>query len=250
MVHSTTISSGLLFPGNIADAEFGELFFSLLHDKLSVLMPSKYGSAEPLRNKFRYELLSEALARCWDKHFLWQGAKGNINGIWSIAPQKAVKRHSTLFIYGEMSKADYVSLLEVYKSLSNEQTIDYGYVHFLSTLEKEYLFHANYDSYENYNSGVVTHSLRKGLPELGWITLFGKPYSKLIGIELLSSSPVYKVEIWESGIVCVQLTPEFPDTAEAYSEFGKVRQGAMSYLGSHYFMSPAHCPITPQFFNK
>src|SRR6476619_5796824 len=49
------------------------------------------------------------------------------------------------------------------------------------------------------NLFVVTHRLKKYLPDIYWMTVFGAPYVRLFSQELLLSAPAYQVQELENG---------------------------------------------------
>jgi len=67
----------------------------------------------------------------------------------------------------------------------------------------------------NWTFSVATPSLRKGIPDLYWATVLGKPYVDLFGHERVISSPVFTTTSLRYGGVMLQLTESFNDGEQA-----------------------------------
>ncbi len=86
---------------------------------------------------------------------------------------------------------------------------------------------------------VVTHHLSKSLPDVYWMTLFGKPYVELFSRERLMSCPAYRVKEMDNGSIVVQLTPELKDITADEATFERVRQDARNHLDNDAFFDLA-----------
>src|SRR6185295_460308 len=72
------------------------------------------------------------------------------------------------------------------------------------------------------NLFVVTHRLKKWLPDIYWMTVFGKPYVELFSRERLLSCPAFAVNELDNGSIVIQLTPELTDTVAEPAAFERV----------------------------
>lgn len=240
------ISAGLLLNGNISSPKFANWFFGLAEALIPEILPNRCGAKEPTRKLGRLGL-HEVLNTTWGKQFMWSNDLSGLNGIWSVAPQPPAKRHSTMFIYGDALQFDALKLVTLYKAIAERYNVDYGYIHAVSDQEEEYLFQEDYPSYENYNSGVVTASLRKGLPDLPWMAIFGSPYIELLGAETILSTPAFRVETWNEKLIALQLTESISDLYDYYERFFRIRKAARDLFGAEYFLSMSKGARAPAF---
>ena len=86
---------------------------------------------------------------------------------------------------------------------------------------------------------LVTHDLNKYLPDIYWLTVFGRPYVQLFSRERLLSCPAYGVKELEDGSIVVQLTPELKDITSEEAAFERVRQEARNHLNNDAFFDLA-----------
>lgn len=98
--------------------------------------------------------------------------------------------------------------------------------------------------------GLNTHKLRKGLPDLYWVNVFGPPYAKMFNREKLLNAPAFETRELTSGTVMLRLVPSFRDRIEEWNDFKLQRQMCKQYLGTDAFLdSSANESVrrTPQF---
>src|SRR5262249_23931444 len=93
--------------------------------------------------------------------------------------------------------------------------------------------------------------LRKYLPDIYWMTVFGRPYLELFSRERLLACPAYRVKELENGSIAVQLTPELKDIATEEAAFERGREDARNHLGNDAFFDVAkgmdHRYCVPEF---
>ena len=85
------------------------------------------------------------------------------------------------------------------------------------------------------NLFVVTHRLKKYLPDIYWMTVFGAPYVRLFSQELLLSAPAYQVQELENGSIAIQLTENLEDAANDEAAFEEIRDRVKNHLNSDAF---------------
>jgi hypothetical protein len=94
---------------------------------------------------------------------------------------------------------------------------------------------------------VTTWDLRKGLPDLYWGTVFGRPYVELFGRERLSGVPAaVKVEL-APALFYIQLTERLNDVIERPEVVDKARQAAKEHLGLDAFVTAEGAARVPAF---
>jgi hypothetical protein len=82
---------------------------------------------------------------------------------------------------------------------------------------------------------VTTQLLRKYIPDIYWVTVFGKPYVDLFSRERLLSAPAYQVRELENGSVLIQLT-EFPgESGEGPNSYETRKALVKAHLNSDAF---------------
>lgn len=86
---------------------------------------------------------------------------------------------------------------------------------------------------------LFTLLLNKCLPDIYWMTVFGRPYVELFSREQLLSCPAYRVKELDNGSVVVQLTPELKDITAEEAAFERVRQEARDHLNNDAFFDLA-----------
>jgi hypothetical protein len=86
---------------------------------------------------------------------------------------------------------------------------------------------------------VTTWDLRKGLPDLYWGTVFGKPYVELFGAQKLAQAPVARREELAPGIFYLQLTDDLNDVRAEPQLVEQVRTEAKRFLGIDAFKESA-----------
>ena len=85
---------------------------------------------------------------------------------------------------------------------------------------------------------VTTWDLRKGLPDLYWGTVFGKPYVELFGAERLAQVPVARREELAPGVFYLQLTDDLEDVRARPQLVEQARAVAKQSLGIDAFAEP------------
>jgi hypothetical protein len=85
---------------------------------------------------------------------------------------------------------------------------------------------------------VPSHVLLKFVPNIYWMTVFGRPYVRLFSRERLLSCPAHRTKELENGSIVVQLTPDLKDTIAEEAAFERVRQDVRDHLGNDAFFDP------------
>ncbi len=96
-----------------------------------------------------------------------------------------------------------------------------------------------------------TDVLKRHLPNLPWLTIFGPPYVEMFGIDRLLSTPAYEVQQISDRLVQVNVAPDIPDTAQGWADFKGVRDRCKQHLNCNAFFNVAaprgHLYRVPEF---
>jgi hypothetical protein len=97
----------------------------------------------------------------------------------------------------------------------------------------------------------TTVKLEKCLPDLCWLTVFGRPYVEMFGRAGLLATPAHEVRELPSGSISVRLTEGLEDTPSAWQSFRQVRDRCKAHLDRDAFFDPVapatHIYRVPQF---
>lgn len=80
------------------------------------------------------------------------------------------------------------------------------------------------------------------LPDLYWGNWFGPPVVEFFGQEKLRTTPVYRVEEFPDGAVCLQLTQSPLDCERVPAAFHRVREAMKAHLSHNCFFDPTLPP--------
>lgn len=84
-------------------------------------------------------------------------------------------------------------------------------------------------------SQINSHQLKKGIPDLFWLTAFGPPYVELFGRDRLISSPVHRIRDLNYGGIGLELVPHLEDDPSDWEHFRRVKLKVKEYLNSDAF---------------
>lgn len=83
---------------------------------------------------------------------------------------------------------------------------------------------------------ISTQTLERGIPDLYWYTLLGKPYVEMFGMEHLLITPAAEVKQLSKDTVGIRLTNDVRDTEDRRDAFQAARLQAKQHLGLNAFM--------------
>ena len=81
--------------------------------------------------------------------------------------------------------------------------------------------------------------IRKGVPDLGWLTVFGEPYIQLFSAERLLSAPVARAVQLPSGHIELRVCENIQEFARYFAACDRARMNAKQHLGANAFWSSA-----------
>jgi hypothetical protein len=98
---------------------------------------------------------------------------------------------------------------------------------------------------------INTVQLRKCLPDLYWVNVFGRPYLEMFGRENILETPACEVRELSNGAVGIRLTESLIDTTEDWGSYKLARDRCKGHLDTGAFfdatMPPRHVYQVPQF---
>jgi hypothetical protein len=178
------------------------------------ILPDRAGTHEPLKQSFSITDL-EGLLEGWEYQVLFKRvSKPKLHS--SVFVQYGPhRRHSSWTIsIDDPQNLNLASVLKLLDRASTEFSADFAFIHKPTKCDIEIGLASSSISYvstakRSISLFVTTHLLRKYIPDVYWVTVFGKPYVDLFSRERLLSAPAYRVRELENGSVLIQLT-EFP----------------------------------------
>jgi hypothetical protein len=224
------LNIGLMAPRNIASADVGRPVMQLLDDLLPIYSPYRFGHYEPLKEVMEtFDV--ERLAQYWHESFYWTSKRRVAEG--AVSPECEYNGHSRIRVTGKSEPALYTPAAEFMHRASRVLRPDFAYIHLFT--EHEFAVRA-YDMYYPYRIGVATHQLRKYLPDLVWGTIFGPPYVKLFGRDVLLSAPAYLATEMAGDTIYLQLSENLTDLQTQYEAVASVREAVKDHLGRDAFL--------------
>ncbi|MCC8963803.1 hypothetical protein H8A95_16150 [Bradyrhizobium sp. Pear76] len=206
------------------------------------LLPDRAGTYEPLKQPFSITDTASLIAR-WEYQVLFKRvAKPKLQS--SVFMQYGPHRqHSTWKIsIDDGGHPNLLELLSLAERAATEFSADFGFVHRptqndldigLASSSIAYLSRAK----SRVSLFVTTHLLKKYIPDIYWVTLFGKPYVDLFSRERLLSAPAYRVRELDNGSVLVQLTEHPVTSRELPKDYEARKKLVKEHLNPNAFFS-------------
>lgn len=228
MKHYTNITCGVLTPKDLSSREHGELVLRLLA-RHSWVLPSHVGNTEPIRTPY---VDPESELTRWEEPLLWRNDRSGATGsVWFGRGTM----HSCLFLHvpsprGSSPQEAWINFLV---DACGTLEADIGYVHL--TTDKE--MSQSYEAASAIATGMTTHDLQKGVPNLCWAMLFGKPYQAVS--QRFRSAPSLSSfkELPQAGQILVQLTSSMASIETDYRGFEDLRQAVKIQVGEDFLWS-------------
>jgi hypothetical protein len=220
----------VLTPRPLTRKEDGRRFLDLWLELLPEYAPQRYSLVEPIRTPFDPERIDEVLGM-WTNQLLF------------VRKQPHALAHVFMRSYHHELLADIPIRFEI-PNFRQDPVI-----RFLEALSVEFsadfaLIHGVTEEVPNRHDFFVTeHQLKKSIPYLPWLTIFGPPYIELFGKERLLSTPAHKAKALDEQHVSIQLTPDIMDLVNHYRHpdagYEAARQAVLDHLDSNAFHDPA-----------
>ncbi|MBL6613463.1 MAG: hypothetical protein ISP45_05615 [Reyranella sp.] len=218
--------------------------FRLWADNAPQYLPDRWGLYEPLRHHFSLSNLDEAI-RTWEfAYHLKRVATPKLQS--NIFMQYGPHRdHSTWTVtLKNVKDFEQSTFCRLLKSAATALSADFGFIHKITEAEiprgraNDSIGYLN-TTHTQKNLFLVTHDLRKWLPDIYWMTVFGKPYVELFSRERLLSCPAHRVKELGNGSIVIQLTRDLKDITTEEAAFERVRQEARNHLNNDAFFDLA-----------
>ncbi len=184
----------------------GRIVFDLWKEHLPELLPDKYGHWEPIDRPFDS---FEAVLNDWQWPFLSAKKKPSIAG--SIWMRKGANQrlHSTLIFDLENKAATQGQLLGFLQAVSVSIRADFACLHTLTADEidrgrRNGTITALNRKGTKFSFLLASKDLQKRIPDLYWMTVFGKPYVEMFGEEKLLSAPAFRSDRLSNGLIALQ----------------------------------------------
>lgn len=185
------------------------------------LVPERVGKYEPLRTVLRSADLSDALQDWEPPLFLASRRKPRMHCIiFQRGPNSPNNQHSSLKFEFTAAEATELGALVFLESLCEVVEADFAAMEVIGDAYLEHGERSGTVGYLNvkrtsWTFCLSTIGLRKGVPDIYWATVFGKPYVDLFGREQLVKSPALRTKPLTYGGVMLQLTESFADGEQA-----------------------------------
>jgi hypothetical protein len=211
--------------------------FKIWAESAPRFFPDRWGRYEPLKEKLSPTSVDEAIRR-WEFQFLLKriaSPKLEGNVFMQYGPHR---QHSNWTItLQRLADFDSHSFGNLLRNAATAFLADFAFLHCVTDAEiprgikNDTIGFLNTSRTEK-SLFVTTHILKRYIPDIYWMTVFGAPYVKLFTRKKLLSAPAYRVEELENGAILVQLTPNLSDTRRDERAFESVRKTVRDHLNS------------------
>jgi hypothetical protein len=192
------------------------------------ILPDRAGTHEPLKQRFSIADLGNLLEE-WEYQVLFKRvSKPKLHS--SVFMQYGPHgRHSSWTIsIDDPQNLNLPSVLNLLNRASTEFSADFAFIHKPTKYDIEIGLASSSISYlstakSSISLFVTTHLLKKYIPDIYWVTMFGKPYVDLFSRERLLSAPAYSARELANGSISIQLT-EFPSESDEGSDSYQARK--------------------------
>jgi hypothetical protein len=171
-------------------------------------LPDRAGTHEPLR-QFSLTDLAGLLAE-WEYHVLFKKvAKPKLHS--SVFMQHGpYRKHSAWTIsIDDRQNLNLAGMLNLLERAAPEFSADFAFLQRPTKFGIEIGLASKSISYltaakKSLSLFVTTHHLKKYIPDMYWVTIFGKPYVDFFSRERLLSAPAYRVKELDDGSVLLR----------------------------------------------
>lgn len=182
--------------------------------------PERYGGYEPIRTPFDPADIDAAVSE-WDFSFLVSRRKPKMRGSVFMGNGRGT-RHGWIHVACEYKPELFPQLRQFFMKVSTGFEAEFAFMH-MSTRKLDL------------SISITTHQLRQGIPDLYWLTLFGKPYVRLFGSERILSSPNAVVEELTHDLFTIQLSGDIRDITEKPDELFETSRRIKQHLNNNAF---------------
>jgi hypothetical protein len=219
MAKGDRIVLGVLTPEDLERSAPAERFLRLLVSEFPDFSPEFHGNLEPVRVPFT--TVEECISK-WSVPFLWRRKRPAVEG--AIWPGSG----TTAIYVGAGVRGWESDRLEAFaRSMCELLHPDFAYVHLMTEAERD---REPYDLWYPIDIGITPHDLKKGIPNLCWLTVFGPPFVERVraAASLLTDGALPAADANSERIV-VRVTPTVEGVRE-YSSFQAQRSAIKTIL--------------------
>jgi hypothetical protein len=227
--------AGLLTPKDLAEPSVAERFLDLLEARAPDIVPSRYGSIEPVKLKYKS---SAAAAKDWEQGFIWKGQQKSVEGTAFGWTPFSTRYSSVTISFGADIEAE--QLTSFVQQAAEEFDVVFGYIHELNEREVALSPPQTVDGVDERDRSLVVawSDLEKYIPNIYWGSILGRPYTSAIGRERLESVPAWLVRELDEGIFYFQLSSNIQDMQTQFRDIESARNRIKMHLGREWFFDP------------
>jgi len=155
----------------------------------------------------------------WDFSFIVTRRKPKVLGTVFMG-NKSGTSHGWINIAVTYKAELFNQLRRFFIDVSTELTADFAFLHLVPNKQ---------------DLTITTHQLRQGLPDLYWLTLFGRPYVNLFGRERMLSVPNVVVEEPARDLFSIRLSEDVSDVVSRSDELFELAQQVKQHLNHNAF---------------
>lgn len=242
----------LLSDQRIDDPAVGAQIMRILISVLPEFRPVLYGEVDPDAGRWTDDIL-DRFESVWSPSslgFAFKGAAGTRGHMASIAGNHI---HSTFQLDAPGPGPDDDRALRFLTTVAGRVGCDFGLIHRFDHAEA----HRATGNGTMTGAGrgkplfmITSHDLKRGIPDIYWVTLFGRRYVDMFGRERLRAAPAAKAELLPGGSALLQASLRSGDVVEPGSSFAAVRERIIEHLGRDAFYDPRRPDartVTPAF---
>jgi hypothetical protein len=226
----------LLTPLPLTSQEEGGRVLDLWETHLSSYLPDLCGNHEPLDQPFDLKR-RHAILEHWKWPFLARRRKPHMeSSIWMR--RGGILQHAAWKFVIPFADAHVHALVEFVRAAAKALEVDFGCLTLLTQREiADGRCNGTVMPLDRkgtrFNFGISSQDLQKCIPDVYWLTVFGRPFVEMFGKSRLLHAPAYGVEAVSDELVLLQLTPNVEDTRERDAVSAKAKVKA--FLGETAF---------------
>jgi hypothetical protein len=221
----SNLTIAILSKQNLSVHPVAERFLSTLI-QFPLFVPQLCGSCEPVQISFAG--IKQTLGE-WEDPFLWKNNESSFEGsAWSGRGTQ----HSAIYVHGPLRHFDLAESVRFLTSCAEVLDADFGYLH-LTTHQELHGALVPYRIAYPMDIGVSAHDLRKGIPNLGWVSVLGPPYQPLINPRLCSQE--FELIQLNPARSLLRLNTSAEQIMHDFANFNCTRESAKNQIGPDLF---------------
>ena len=215
---------------DLEDPEIGRATLEIVLSSHEDLKPLRFGNFEPLKYGGEGRVKTDDLMACWGHPFLWSHRKRSRGSIWFGRG----KKHSAVVLGFMTSRIDGPKIVQLLEELSIHLFADFASAYIV--YESQETWKRRYKAVYPMTVGPFSADLRLSIPDLAWLTYFGRPYVDLIGRSKISTCPAFAATDVKGKGWLIQLTDNPRAARNDPGPYESARDRAKSHLGWEFFL--------------